>query len=64
MCGFCFLQVDQATLYDITMAADYLYIKKLFDFACKTYAKVIKYNSVEGIRRFFDVENDLSSEEQ
>jgi hypothetical protein len=37
-----FCKVDQSTLFDIIMAANYLDIKKLLDITCKTVANMIK----------------------
>lgn len=61
-----FLKVDQATLYEITLAANYLDIKGLLDSSCKTIANMIKGKSAEEIKKTFNIRNDftLANEEQ
>ncbi|XP_003372289.1 Skp1 family, dimerization domain protein [Trichinella spiralis] len=59
-----FLKVDQGTLFDIILAANYLEIKSLLDVACKTVANMIKGKSPEEIRRTFNIKNDFTPEEE
>ncbi|OMO85855.1 SKP1 component [Corchorus capsularis] len=59
-----FVQVDQNTLYDLILAANYLNIKGLLDLICQTIADMIKRNSVEDIRKTFNIINDFSAEEE
>lgn len=58
-----FLQVDQATLFEITVAANYLDIKSLLDHCCQTIADIAKCMSSEEIAEYFNVTCDFSPEE-
>ncbi|KAF6162976.1 hypothetical protein GIB67_021125 [Kingdonia uniflora] len=40
-----FMKIDQATLYGLMLAANYLCIKNLLDLTCQTVADMIKGNS-------------------
>ncbi|KAJ1351713.1 Skp1- protein [Parelaphostrongylus tenuis] len=59
-----FLKVDQATLFDLITAADYLEIEGLLDVACITVANMIKGRSTEELRRIFNIDNDFTPEEE
>eukprot|EP00088_Acartia_fossae_P056489 TRINITY_DN65783_c0_g1_i1.p1 TRINITY_DN65783_c0_g1~~TRINITY_DN65783_c0_g1_i1.p1 ORF type:complete len:150 (-),score=26.04 TRINITY_DN65783_c0_g1_i1:159-578(-) len=59
-----FVKVDQATLFDMIMAANYLDIKPLLDMLCKTVANMIKGKNVEEIREKFGIKNDFTPEEE
>ncbi|XP_075227956.1 S-phase kinase-associated protein 1-like [Lycorma delicatula] len=59
-----FLKVDQATLFKLITAANYLDIKGLFDVCCKTIANMIKGKSPEELRRTFIIRNNFSDEEK
>ncbi|XP_031475856.1 SKP1-like protein 1A [Nymphaea colorata] len=59
-----FLKVDQATLFDLILAANYLKIKNLLDLTCQTVADMIKGKVPEEIRRTFDVRHDFTPEEE
>ncbi|OMJ28062.1 E3 ubiquitin ligase complex SCF subunit scon-3 [Smittium culicis] len=54
-----FIRVDQSTLYDLVMAANYLDIKPLLDLACYSIAKMFSGKSAQEIRNTFNLENDL-----
>lgn len=57
-----FMKVDQGTLFDMTLAANYLDAKGLME-ACKiTTANMIKGKTVEQLRRIFNIENDFPDE--
>ena len=58
------LQVDQDTLFQIILAANYLDIKALVDVGCKTVANMIKGKSPEEIRQTFNIKNDFTPEEE
>uniref|UniRef100_A0A8C5XMI7 S-phase kinase-associated protein 1 n=1 Tax=Microcebus murinus TaxID=30608 RepID=A0A8C5XMI7_MICMU len=59
-----FLQVDQGTLFVLTLAANYLDIKGLFDVTCKAVANMIKGKSPEEICKTFNIKNDFTEEEK
>ncbi|PUZ65833.1 hypothetical protein GQ55_3G257300 [Panicum hallii var. hallii] len=59
-----FVDVDQATLYDLVLAANYLNVKGLLDLICQKIADMIKGKSVEEIRRKFNIKNDFTPEEE
>ncbi|KAK0416037.1 hypothetical protein QR680_012262 [Steinernema hermaphroditum] len=59
-----FMKVDQGTLFDIILAANYLEIRALLDIGCKTVANMIKGKSPEQIRRTFNIKNDFTPEEE
>jgi S-phase kinase-associated protein 1 len=59
-----FVKVDQGTLFDLILAANYLDIKSLFDLTCMTVADMIKGKSAEEIRKTFNIINDFTPEEE
>ncbi|MCL7034229.1 hypothetical protein MKW94_017614 [Papaver nudicaule] len=59
-----FVKVDQATLFDLILAANYLNIKSLLDLTCQTVADMIKGKSPEEIRKTFNIKNDFTPEEE
>ncbi|CAJ2646642.1 SKP1-like protein 1A-like [Trifolium pratense] len=59
-----FVKVDQATLFDLILAANYLNIKSLLDLTCQTVADMIKGKTPEEIRKTFNIKNDFSPEEE
>ncbi|KAF8362560.1 skr-1 [Pristionchus pacificus] len=59
-----FLKVDQGTLFELILAANYLDIKGLLDVTCKSVANMIKGKSPEEIRRTFNIKNDFTPEEE
>lgn len=59
-----FCKVDQGTLFEIIIAANYLDIKVLLDVTCKSVANMIKGKTPEEIRKTFNIENDFSPEEE
>jgi S-phase kinase-associated protein 1 len=58
------MNVDQGTLFELILAANYLDMKALLDLGCKTVANMIKGKSVEEIRKTFNVQNDFTPEEE
>ncbi|XP_062224403.1 SKP1-like protein 1 [Phragmites australis] len=59
-----FVKVDQATLFDLILAANYLNIKGLLDLTCQTVADMIKGKTPEEIRKMFNIKNDFTPEEE
>ena len=59
-----FVKVDQATLFDLILAANYLNIKGLLDLTCQTVADMMKGKTPEEIRETFNIKNDFTKEEE
>ncbi|KAF3341070.1 SKP1-like protein 1B [Carex littledalei] len=59
-----FVDVDQATLYDLIMAAYHLNIKGLLDVSIQKVANMIKGKSTEEIRQIFNIKNNFTPEEE
>ncbi|XP_031132340.1 SKP1-like protein 1A [Ipomoea triloba] len=59
-----FVKVDQSTLFDLILAANYLNIKNLLDLTCQTVADMIKGKTPEEIRKTFNIKNDFTPEEE
>jgi len=59
-----FCKVDQATLFELILAANFLDIKPLLDLTCKTVANMIKGKTPEEIRKTFNIKNDFTPEEE
>ncbi|GLJ36414.1 hypothetical protein SUGI_0731100 [Cryptomeria japonica] len=59
-----FVKVDQATLFDLILGANYLNTKNLLDLTCQTVADMIKGKTPEEIRKIFNIKNDYTPEEE
>jgi S-phase kinase-associated protein 1 len=59
-----FVDVDQETLYELFMAADYLDINSLLHLACQKVADMIKGKSPNEIRQILHIKNDFTDEEE
>ncbi|MCO5570477.1 hypothetical protein L7F22_024199 [Adiantum nelumboides] len=59
-----FVKVDQHTLFDLILAANYLNIQGLLDLTCQIVADMIKSKTPEEIRRIFNIVNDFTPEEE
>ncbi|XP_021737058.1 SKP1-like protein 1A [Chenopodium quinoa] len=59
-----FLNVDQNTLFDLILAANYMDIKGLLDLTCQHVTDMIKGKAPEEIRKTFNIVNDFTPEEE
>ncbi|BHF62720.1 suppressor of kinetochore protein mutant [Sparganum proliferum] len=59
-----FLRVDQGTLFELILAANYLEIKGLLDVCCKSVANMIKGKSPEELRKIFNIKCDFTPQEE
>ena len=59
-----FVNLDQEILFELILAANYLDIKPLLELACAKVASLIKNRSIPEIRKFFNIENDFTPEEE
>jgi S-phase kinase-associated protein 1 len=59
-----FINVDQTTLFDLILAANYLNNKNLLDLTCQSVADMIKGKTPEEIRKHFNIKNDFTPEEE
>ncbi|MBA0638074.1 hypothetical protein Godav_029327 [Gossypium davidsonii] len=57
-----FVKVDQSTLFDLILAADFMNINSLMDLTCKTVANMMKGKTTEEIRGTFNIKNDYTPE--
>lgn len=59
-----FLKVDQGTLFELILAANYLDIHSLLDVTCKTVANMIKGKTPDEIRKTFNIKSDFTPAEE
>nr|GMD70163.1 SKP1-like protein 1A [Ipomoea batatas] len=59
-----FIKVDHQTLSDLIIAANFLNVKSLLDLTCQAVANLIKKMTVEEVRKFFNIQNDFTPEEE
>ena len=59
-----FCDVDQPTLFELILAANYLDIRPLLEVTCKTVANMIKNQTPEEIRKTFNITTTLTPEEE
>ena len=59
-----FCKVDQGTLFELILAANYLNMKSLLELTCQTVASMIKGKTPEEIRATFNIEKDFTTEEE
>ena len=59
-----FLKVDQATLFELIRAANYLDMKGLIDITCRTVVNLMKGKAVEELRQCFNITNDFTPTEE
>ncbi|RZC85144.1 hypothetical protein C5167_007756 [Papaver somniferum] len=58
------LKKDQYTLFEMILAANYLSARCLLDVTCQACADMIKGMPPEQIRKFFNIKNDFTPEEE
>lgn len=59
-----FVEVDQETLFELILSANYMDIKPLLDLTCAKVASMIKGKTPEEIRRRFNIVNDFTPDEE
>uniref|UniRef100_A0A7S3MZK2 SKP1-like protein n=1 Tax=Strombidium inclinatum TaxID=197538 RepID=A0A7S3MZK2_9SPIT len=59
-----FVNLEQEVLFELIMAANFMDIKSLLELACAKVASLIKGKTIPEIRRFFNIENDFTPEEE
>ncbi|CAI8600992.1 unnamed protein product [Vicia faba] len=59
-----FVKVDQQTLFDLILAANYLDIKSLLDLISQAIAQIVASKTVEETRKMFNIVNDFTKEEE
>eukprot|EP00619_Florenciella_sp_RCC1007_P012125 CAMPEP_0205906222 /NCGR_PEP_ID=MMETSP1325-20131115/1818_1 /ASSEMBLY_ACC=CAM_ASM_000708 /TAXON_ID=236786 /ORGANISM="Florenciella sp., Strain RCC1007" /LENGTH=214 /DNA_ID=CAMNT_0053272221 /DNA_START=108 /DNA_END=752 /DNA_ORIENTATION=- len=59
-----YVEVEQETLFELILAANYMDIKPLLDLTCATVASMIKGKTPEDIRKTFNIVNDFTPEEE
>merc|ERR1711991_539858 len=59
-----YVEVDQETLFELILAANYMDVKPLLDLTCATVASMLKGKTPEQIRHQFNIANDFTPEEE
>jgi S-phase kinase-associated protein 1 len=59
-----FLEVDQSTLFEYVLAANFLEIHLFYHLLCKAIADLIKGKTTEEMRKIFAIENDWPEGEE
>ena len=59
-----FVEVDQETLFELILAANYMDLKPLLDLTCAKVASMLKGKTPEQIRKQFNIANDFTPEEE
>merc|ERR1712027_211795 len=59
-----FVEIEQETLFELILAANYTDIKSLLDLTCAKVASMIKGKNPEEIRQKFNITNDFTPEEE
>lgn len=59
-----YCKVEQAVMFELILAANYLDIKDLLDLGCKTIANSIKGKTPEEIRKLYNIISDFTPEEE
>ena len=59
-----FVNLDQEILFELILAANFMDIKSLLELACAKVASLIKGKTIPETRKFFNIENDFTPEEE
>ena len=59
-----FVNVEQAVLFELILAANYMDIKPLLDLTCFAVSVLIKGKSAEDIRKIFNISSDFGQEDE
>ena len=59
-----FVNLEQEVLFELIMAANFLDIKSLLELACAKVSSIIKGMTIPEIRKYFNIENDFTPEEE
>jgi len=59
-----FVKIDQATHFELILAAKYLNIKSVLEIFFQAIAESIKEKKLEEVRQIFNVENEFIPEEE
>ncbi|KAI5658882.1 hypothetical protein M9H77_27675 [Catharanthus roseus] len=59
-----YVKRDDGILFSLLLAANYLEIKDMMELLCQTIADKIKEMKVEECRKYFNIENDFTPEEE
>ena len=59
-----FVNIEQETLFELILAANYMDIKSLLDLTCAKVASMIKGKTPEQIRQTFNIRKDFTEEEE
>ena len=59
-----FTRVDQATLFEMILAANFLDIKPMLDLTCRAVGEMIRGRTPAEIRAHFNITNDFTPEEE
>jgi len=58
-----YLRVDENTIFELTLAANYLHINGLLNLTCKVIANMLRGKTPEWCREHFGIVNDFTPEE-
>ena len=59
-----FVNLEQEVLFELIMAANFMDIKSLLELTCAKVASLIKGKTIPEIRKYFNIENDFTPEEE
>jgi len=59
-----YVSMEQATLFDVIVAADYLDIKGLLDLTCQAVANMLRCKTPDEVREALNMKNDFAPDEE